>query len=1165
MPESSPDTAATGNTPWWESTPVGAPVLLAFVKLDRAGSTREWQELSDADVFRRRAQYVAGVEYVADKLEAAQPLQWQGDGVMLFFKGDERQSAVTRAVEAAEAIRERIIVDLALQVRIAVHAAVVAWDPETGKLAHPAIDLCGHLEHATPVNGISVTEDVYLALPEPEQQRFAPLGMTVRDGLAAYVFPAGLAARKDPESFKPSEDLRLRESFRRYVGSPEIRRLRYVGFPLQKKQPPSLDIREVFIAPEARVRARQGLGWAQTIRMLRAGIGLPGDALEESTQKQVEAPLPPEPISKLLGQHRAMVVLGDPGSGKTTVLRWLAVLAAGGPLAWAKQLGSTERLLPLMLSVGRLAEIRSRLGEVCSVTEALSVYFYDRNVGGTEELRSFLERQLEAGECLVLLDGLDEVRSESRSSILHWLETFCAQFPLNRFVISARRVGYTGFSLPEGAEVELGAFSDEQIRLYVQSFERACRRWENNGVPDDVGADHDSERLLKALFDNPRLRELARNPFLLSSLSLIHRAEGRLPRHRVQAYEIFARTLCETWGNARRVVAGETNTRDIRYEEEAIPILGELALRMHLEWPTGVAPENFVIQTLAEAIRARDEASPQEAERSAKEFLERAGKEVQILLERGAGQWGFLHLTFQEFFTAVGLLSSERFEEVAFQHLFDPRWEEALRLGVGYMALIQKRAQATQRFIHEVLTYEASGSQQYLTKLLRKQIYLAALFASEAGDVLPMPLQEEIAQTVVEWHKSMPESVAEPLLRELAQTEFAERILDASLPELRSDEELARERAVAVLGALGRERTQQALSEAVNDPSSKVRSRVCSAIPSMTESLKWATLDVLARDSDESISRDAITQVITSDDESKRDEILASILHESRTDSLRNLFRILALGSIVERGVGKQRSMQIRSDLLRQALQKGIHHEDEGVRKEARFLLLVEGDRLPGEFAEPAELTNGISRLIDLLFSTTPVPTEALKSQNNFIRIMALAKLIRLKDERAASAAIELSKSDRFESAQSALHFMGLIHDERIKAVLLESTRSPHPATRAAALSSLGELHAREAEEIMLRSLRDPNYLVRDGAIQGLHSLESHAAIKPLVQIAQKSSSATERQEAISALWALSAKAVTDTAQGASAKTRGTTQASAKKKAPARKKAPAKKRPARKH
>lgn len=99
----------------------------------------------------------------------------------------------------------------------------------------------------------------------------------------------------------------------------------------------------------------------------------------------------------------------------------------------------------------------------------------------------------------------------------------------------------------------------------------------------------------------------------------------------------------------------------------------------------------------------------------------------------------------------------------------------------------------------------------------------------------------------------------------------------------------------------------------------------------------------------------------------------------------------------------------------------------------------------------------------------------------------------------------------------------------------------------------------------MLRSLRDPNYLVRDGAIQGLHSLESHAAIKPLVQIAQKSSSATERQEAISALWALSAKAVTDTAQGASAKTRGTTQASAKKKAPARKKAPAKKRPARKH
>jgi hypothetical protein len=756
MPESEspPEAAASTNAPWWESTPTGTSVLLAFVKLDRAGSTREWEELSEPEVLRKRARYVAGVEYVADKLGAAQPLQWQGDGVMLFFKGDEQKSAVTRAFEATEAIRERVLVDLSMQVRMAAHAAVVAWNPETGKLAHPAIDLCGNLEHVAPVNGITVSEDVYLALSEAQQQRFAPLGVTARDGVAAYVLPASLAARRDAEAFRAGEDPRPRDNFRRYVASPEIRRLRYVGFPLQKKQPPSLDIREVFIAPEARVLTHQGPEWFQRTRGWRISLGELQEA--QAQLQQVESQLPPESSSKLVARHRALVVLGDPGAGKTTVLRWLAVVAAGGPLAWAEQFGVSERLLPLMVSVGRLAEIRSRLGDVCSVLDALAVYFHDRNVGGELELKGHLERALEVGECLVLLDGLDEVRSESRSSILRWLETFCARFPRNRFVVSARRVGYSGFSLPEGAEVELSHFSDEQIRRYARAFERACRRWENNGVSDDIGADRNSEKLLTALFENPRLRDLARNPFLLSALALIHRAEGRLPRHRVQAYEIFARTLCETWGQARRVVAGEATTRDIRYEEEAIPILGELALRMHEEWPTGVAPEDFIIRTLTEAIQGRNAVPRQEAEQAAKAFLERAGREVQILLERGAGQWGFLHLTFQEFFTAVGLLSSERFESVAFQHLFEPRWEEVLRLGVGYMALIQNRAQATQRFIRQVLEHEARGEQRFQTQSPQRQLHLAALLASEAGDMLPLPMQEEIAREVEKWRIAPP-------------------------------------------------------------------------------------------------------------------------------------------------------------------------------------------------------------------------------------------------------------------------------------------------------------------------------------------------------------------------------------------------------------------------
>jgi hypothetical protein len=96
--------------------------------------------------------------------------------------------------------------------------------------------------------------------------------------------------------------------------------------------------------------------------------------------------------------------------------------------------------------------------------------------------------------------------------------------------------------------------------------------------------------------------------------------------------------------------------------------------------------------------------------------LKRAGEDVQILLERGAGEWGFLHLTFQEFFVAAGLHAKDDFETVAFQHLFDTRWEEVIRLGVGYLALVQKRPTAAQRFVKKVLEHEEPAPRAWFTQ-----------------------------------------------------------------------------------------------------------------------------------------------------------------------------------------------------------------------------------------------------------------------------------------------------------------------------------------------------------------------------------------------------------------------------------------------------------------
>ncbi|MCP4664689.1 MAG: hypothetical protein GY856_55620, partial [bacterium] len=106
--------ASSENRWWWETAALGERIPLAFVKLDRVGSTGEWEELPEEAVLERRARYTAGIESVARKMDAAQPLHFQGDGVMLFLTDDAAEPAAVRAFLTARALWERMWIDLSL-------------------------------------------------------------------------------------------------------------------------------------------------------------------------------------------------------------------------------------------------------------------------------------------------------------------------------------------------------------------------------------------------------------------------------------------------------------------------------------------------------------------------------------------------------------------------------------------------------------------------------------------------------------------------------------------------------------------------------------------------------------------------------------------------------------------------------------------------------------------------------------------------------------------------------------------------------------------------------------------------------------------------------------------------------------------------------------------
>jgi hypothetical protein len=131
---------------------------------------------------------------------------------------------------------------------------------------------------------------------------------------------------------------------------------------------------------------------------------------------------------------------------------------------------------------------------------------------------------------------------------------------------------------------------------------------------------------------------------------------------------------------------------------------------------------------------------------------------------------------------------------------------------VGYLALVQARPVAAQKFLESVLAHEAPEPWTRAAKILGKHIGLAAILAVEAGEALPPRMQRRIAEAFADWLcDGAPRDVAEAIpeedllgrvsqwLRQIALSEIAKPFIDALLRRAGTGDARGRRRAVESL------------------------------------------------------------------------------------------------------------------------------------------------------------------------------------------------------------------------------------------------------------------------------------------------------------------------------------------------------------------------------
>ncbi|MEV3950110.1 alpha/beta fold hydrolase [Streptomyces halstedii] len=348
--------------------------------------------------------------------------------------------------------------------------------------------------------------------------------------------------------------------------------------------------------------------------------------------------------NEILAQGETCVILGDPGGGKSSLLRTHLTASAERWRA-GQEITAIPFLMPATALVGlppseeALAQAMKAMLLKAGMQEELTVQFFD----------SPPEPEV---PWMVMVDGLDElINTGTRQDVLKTLAALSEQCSPYRFVVATR---------PLPSE-ELGVLGQRVPRYQLEPFSpddlhEAIRRWFHALKFSDP--DREADRLSAAI-DDAELTEVARTPLMTAMLCQLFANDSTgLPRSRGEIYDRFVGLLHERQHTAGisgiesqiRAALKRWGTDAVDRAEHALNSLPKLIGYLAAEHYDGNTQSALDILTVHPDARPPARLSDYNTE-VWRDFLGEALRRSGLLTLRGT-EFVFLHQTFLEYFAA---------------------------------------------------------------------------------------------------------------------------------------------------------------------------------------------------------------------------------------------------------------------------------------------------------------------------------------------------------------------------------------------------------------------------------------------------------------------------------------------------------------------------------
>ncbi len=392
----------------------------------------------------------------------------------------------------------------------------------------------------------------------------------------------------------------------------------------------------------------------------------------------------------VVAEKNRVLILGRPGAGKTTFLKYLAISSLKN---------SKLTHIPVFISLKEWSQTKIINLETAVFNQFEACQFYKN--------KEFVRNLLRKGKCLLLLDGFDEIDPEFRSAAIAQIKSFVNEWGGNKYVLSCRTAANI-YVFDRFTEIEVADFDKNQINVFVQKW------FKNKRI---------AEKFLDELM-SPETRglcELAKNPLLLTLICIAYQESLSFPDSRVQLYQYALDALLRKWDSTRDIIRFNPYKGLTVSKKELL--LSRIAVKSVTN-DTNVYRICDVSETIDEFMEEIAYADNYDDPASVIDAIE---SQHGIIYKLGDQRFVFSHLTFQEYYIARFIIDSnddEILKTVLAKYIGEPSWNEILTICCGlqrdsssflynYKSVLEKKRSENFEFLREIATTTVVDTGEY--------------------------------------------------------------------------------------------------------------------------------------------------------------------------------------------------------------------------------------------------------------------------------------------------------------------------------------------------------------------------------------------------------------------------------------------------------------------